>query len=188
MSHWPSGTTTNATGIVIEAADSCLVGGPGASSRNVIAANSANGIELTNGAAATTLLGNYIGSAADGLSPLGNNIGVLIIDATDSQIGGENTGESNLIAHNDSIGVRILAGSGNTVVSNSVHSNGSIGLDLGSDLVTPNDPGDTDSGPNGLQNYPVLDWANSSAPGTIDIRGRLSSAPASLMVPSTSSR
>ena len=44
----------------------------------------------------------------------------------------------------------------NTIRSNSIFGNGGLGIDLGTSGVTPNDPDDPDSGPNDLQNFPVL--------------------------------
>jgi hypothetical protein len=49
-----------------------------------------------------------------------------------------------------------LAGTGNTIRSNSIFANGGLGIDLGTDVVTVNDDGDGDTGPNNLQNFPVL--------------------------------
>ena len=53
-------------------------------------------------------------------------------------------------------------------------SNGSLGIDLGGDGVTPNDTGDADSGPNNLQNFPVLVAAVPGATSTV-VQGRLNS-------------
>ena len=44
----------------------------------------------------------------------------------------------------------------NTVRGNSIHDNTFLGIDLSGDGVTPNDPLDADSGPNDLQNFPVI--------------------------------
>ena len=50
------------------------------------------------------------------------------------------------------------------------------GIDLNRDGVTPNDPGDADTGPNNLQNFPVItSVANSS--GSVNIIGTLDSLP-----------
>jgi hypothetical protein len=45
---------------------------------------------------------------------------------------------------------------GLAIKGNSIFSNGGLGIDLSLDGVTLNDPGDPDTGPNNLQNYPVI--------------------------------
>ncbi|MBI5868088.1 MAG: hypothetical protein HZB43_07370 [candidate division Zixibacteria bacterium] len=47
----------------------------------------------------------------------------------------------------------------NTITSNVIYGNSGLAIDLWEDGVTPNDPGDTDAGPNALLNYPVFDSA-----------------------------
>ena len=80
-------------------------------------------------------------------------------------IGGTAPGTGNTIAFNlGSAGVRIFnAGVGNSILGNSIHSNSSRGIDLIGDGVTPNDPGDADTGENNLQNFPVLTAATVGA-------------------------
>jgi hypothetical protein len=56
---------------------------------------------------------------------------------------------------------------------NSIFSNGSLGIDLAEDDVTPNDPSDGDVGANNFQNFPVLasavvQGAHLRVAGTID--------------------
>lgn len=46
-----------------------------------------------------------------------------------------------------------------TILSNTIYNNGGLGIDLGGDGVTPNDPGDPDVGANNLQNFPILTGA-----------------------------
>ena len=49
---------------------------------------------------------------------------------------------------------------GNTISRNSIFSNVGFGIDLDLNGVTPNDGlGDADTGPNNLQNYPVITFA-----------------------------
>ena len=79
---------------------------------------------------------------------------------------------------NASAGVSVVSlqgdASGVAIFGNSIASNGGLGIDLGADGVTPNDNGDTDTGPNGLQNFPIVNTAQSR--GTIGtIKGRLNS-------------
>src|SRR5262249_9115185 len=62
---------------------------------------------------------------------------------------------------------------GNAVLGNSIFGNGGLGIDLGHDGVTANDPGDADTRPNGLQNVPVLhivllEGGDVVVPGTIN--------------------
>jgi hypothetical protein len=65
----------------------------------------------------------------------------------------------NLIAGNAGNGVGAADGvTGLAIKGNSIHSNGGLGIDLNRDGPTRNDisEGDTDTGPNLLQNYPIL--------------------------------
>jgi len=69
----------------------------------------------------------------------------------------------NIIANNNATGIALenSLSSGNLFSQNSIYDNGSegggLGIDLHIDGVTYNDPGDIDTGPNRLLNFPVLD-------------------------------
>jgi hypothetical protein len=65
---------------------------------------------------------------------------------------------------------------GNSIRGNSIYANAGLGIDLGGDGVTPNDFQDTDTGPNNLQNFPVLFFALSDGSSTT-IQGVLASTP-----------
>ena len=110
--------------------------------------------------------GNYIGPDISGLKPLGNSNGIRYGDyAFRNMIGGTEPGAGNVIAFNNITGVACGGGyvpsTGNSILLNSIHSNNAQGIDLGIDSnqagVTPNDEGDTDTGANNLQNFPVFD-------------------------------
>lgn len=80
--------------------------------------------------------------------------------------------EGNILASSTSSGCRLSGDglAGVTISENSIFATAGPGIDLGRDGVTPNDgPGDPDTGPNGLQNYPEL-----TAVGT-RVEGRLES-------------
>ena len=121
---------------------------------NVIGGNDSHGVSLTSSGTMDTFIGeNYIGTNESG-AELGNGgSGVHIANSSNN-----NFVEVNTIANNTSDGVTVTStasGVGNTIWENSMHSNGGLGIDLGDDGVTANDTGDTDSGPNFLQNYPA---------------------------------
>src|SRR3712207_8411679 len=48
---------------------------------------------------------------------------------------------------------RSSSGTGNSILDNSISSNGSLGISLNG-AAPPNDPKDRDTGPNNLQNFP----------------------------------
>jgi Ca2+-binding RTX toxin-like protein len=65
----------------------------------------------------------------------------------------------------------------NQLLSNSIWGNGGLGIDLGNDGVTTNTPGTHTSGPNLLQNSPVLTSATAVAGGNMTVSGYLDSTP-----------
>jgi len=83
---------------------------------------------------------------------------------------------ANLIAGNAGDGVRVSSQNDvdNLISENSIFSNDGLGINLGTDGVTLNDPGDADEGPNHLQNFPVITSAN---PGSTTVSGTLDSTP-----------
>ena len=129
-------------------------GGPG------IDTNSSTG---SNTMTDNTVTGNGIGSGASLVDP-----GIRIF-------GSANSLTKNIISSNVGAGVLVTSGASTSVISqNSIFSNGTlsppeIGIDLqaASDnalvgtapYVTPNDLGDTDTGGNGLLNFPILQTA-----------------------------
>ena len=153
-------------------------GGPAAGERNVVSGNSLHGIYIFGpNSLANTIQGNVIGLDATLAFPVGNGIdnpatraGIYLAGASGTLIGGPNGGgEANIIAGNYAKGIVVQGtGTGNSVLRNSIHDNANIGLDLGADLVTANDPGDIDSGANGLLNYPDITDASETA-GTVTV-------------------
>ncbi|WP_339841521.1 Calx-beta domain-containing protein [uncultured Maribacter sp.] len=70
---------------------------------------------------------------------------------------------SNKIYSNAGSGISIIGGTSNRISQNSIYANGTagdaLGIDLADDGVTLNDTADGDSGPNGLENFPVIGGA-----------------------------
>lgn len=182
----------NTDGVVVTTgANHNTVGGTTVAARNVIAGSFRFGVRITGiGTTANVFQGNLIGVAANGTSPLGNaSHGVIVTDlAAGNTIGGSVPGAGNVIANSGRDGVLIgsdpthpgttfpnPAGTGNVVLSNRIFANAGQAIDLGpNDGPTANDSGDGDTGPNGLQNTPVLTLAL-SLPGVTVIKGTLDS-------------
>lgn len=168
-------------GVFINGAPSNTIGGTTVLARNVISGNDGAGVLINTGnATGNVIRGNYIGTDFAGSGDLGNlSDGVRITgSASANTVGGEVAGAANTIAFNDTNGVAVNNDltDNNSILSNIIHSNSSLGIELGLDGVSPNDDDDPDSGANNLQNYPTLTSAASSVFSTTVV-GSLSSAP-----------
>lgn len=109
----------------------------------------------------------------DGRTGFGNETGIEIV-GQGTIVGGTADGEGNVIAFNRT-GVAVIpaafgSSTENPILSNLVYAN-AVDIDLGGDGKTPNDPGDGDSGPNLLQNFPVIAEVKRSATSTTIIGG-----------------
>ncbi len=140
--------------------------------RNIIAANGGSGIAVV-GSDGNVVDGNVIGTDASATLNRGNvGNGITIDNANTNSIGGI---AGNTIAFQSLNGVAVSGSStANTIQANSIYSNSGLGIDLAVDGVTLNDPGDGDAGANGLQNFPLLDFA--VAGGDTRVVGRLDSS------------
>jgi CSLREA domain-containing protein len=186
------------TGVLV-ISSSNQVGGTASGQPNTIVCNGADGIYI-GGVSGNVLEGNSIGTDPGGGDDLGNGRdGVRLEEAADNTVGGVAQMNGNLIAFNEAAGISLLgtgatgntiqenlitanasdgvvllptAGVGNAIDANAIFDNGDLGIDLGADGVTANDPGDADTGPNDLQNYPELVFARF---GINDVHGSLNS-------------
>lgn len=168
-----SGGGNGDVGIAILAgASGTTIGGVTLSARNVISMNY-EGIEVNT--SNNVIAGNFIGTDAGGTLDRGNHSddGVEIKAGSNNTIGGTANGSGNLIAFNQHRGVNVLSGSGNSIRGNRVHSNDSLGIDLASNGVTFNDPGDGDGGPNNSQNFPLLTTVVTNEIDTVIVEGSL---------------
>jgi hypothetical protein len=158
------------------------IGGTTPGAGNLISGNG-TGILLPDGDNNNLIEGNLIGTALSGTGPLGNTgPGVEIVNgSSNNSVGGTVTGVGNTIAFNSGAGVVIGSNSGdqaigNAILSNAISGNGALGIDLGDDGVTQNTLGGPHSGPNDLQNFPVLSQA-ATFQGSTYLIGTLNSAP-----------
>jgi CSLREA domain-containing protein len=140
---------------------------------NVISGNTGDGIDIANSSQQNAIFGNLIGVAADQTSALGNSGFGIQMNSSLNTIGeAGGLGRGNTIANNGGDGIVITGGTGNDLCCNRFYSNASLGINLSNDLVTANDPGDTDTGANNLQNFPVLTSATLSG-GNLVLTGTL---------------
>ena len=162
-------------------AASNIIGAPGKG--NVISGNANYGIAVSGtGTSLNSVQGNLIGLNAAATAGIGNGFaGVVFFNAAQNNVIGDSTaGAGNSIAFNSFDGIQVFDSTttGNDFNANSVFSNGGLGINLvgGSENgfgVTANDTKDPDTGPNALQNYPVLTSASRAAV----IQGSLKSVP-----------
>ena len=173
-----------------------LIGGlttaPGTPPGNLISGNNGNsGVTLGQDGSGNVIQGNIIGADITGTQPLGNFPGGLTINGHDNTVGGTTANARNIIAFNGGgtptcnalnagVWVHNSGAIKNAILGNSIFSNAGLGIDLEFDgdpnCIEPNDNCDGDTGPNSLQNYPVLTSAISGG-GSTNIQGSLNSAP-----------
>jgi hypothetical protein len=164
-------TTLGVPAILLSWADASTIGGHEPGAGNVIAANGGDGIQVSGDA--NQIRGNAIGTNMDGDLGLGNGRnGIEIIGGNQNEIGDPLGASMNTIAYNGEDGISVEgAATENTVVRNLIFVNGTgtddLGIDLAGDGVTANDREDGDSGPNELQNHPVVTAADATD-GTVD--------------------
>jgi hypothetical protein len=150
--------------------------------QNLISANAGDGVAILGGPApGSDLWRNGIGIGVN-FEPFGNGgDGVLIAgNGTNASVGGrfESLIQKASIANNGGAGVFVqdmaFVDAGNA----SVADNAGLAIDLAPAGVNVDDPGDADSGPNGLLNAPVIASAQrDDATSTTTIEGSLDAEP-----------
>jgi hypothetical protein len=128
-------------GILINDSSGNTIGGTSSTSKNLISANYW-GLQIeSTGSTGNLVQGNLIGTDITGLLPLGNEIdGILISNsANGNTIGGLISSQGNTIGFNTDAGVEVFASKGDPILSNSIFSNGQIGIQLDSTTDPGND-------------------------------------------------
>jgi hypothetical protein len=174
-------------GVVIQGPEN-IVGGRASGAGNVISGNDRYGVFVSgfSDGDENRIEGNFIGTTASGTGDLGNTeAGVSVENGAElTAVGGTRSGAPNRIAHNggDGVSVRVDSTVGTNILSNRIFDNGDLGIDLDADGVTANDSGDLDTGPNNLQNFPVITSARKGlpTPRKTTISGRLNSDPSQI--------
>jgi hypothetical protein len=163
----------NSDGILVGASDA-VVGGTAPGSGNLISGNTSAGISLggevgprvTGYADRSLVQGNFIGTKADGVGPLGNGLGVSIFLSSNCTIGGLDPGAGNVIAFDD-IGVGVDE-TGHRILSNSIYGHSNRGILLYTDSANHL--------ANNGQSAPVI-TAEDVSNGIASVSGTLKSAP-----------
>src|SRR5438477_245758 len=120
----------NTTGVFI-AAPGNIIGGVTPAERNVISATNGAGVFLFSADAVDNHIeGNFIGTDATAMHPLGNIDGVVTYLSLGNTIGGGVPGAGNVIAANSNEGIRI-GGDGNRIQGNYVGTNAAGATGLG---------------------------------------------------------
>ena len=173
-----NGTTAIANdnrGVWLEDTTNVTVGGLDTGAGNLISGNEDEGILVYVDATNTVIQGNKIGTNLSGTAGIPNGVvGIKIEDSSNTTV------EGNTIGYNVYDGIWLNPDSGmpvnNEISANRIFANGGLGIALDNDGVTANDSGDTDSGPNQLQNYPVIAAASSDGVASTMVTGTLNSA------------
>jgi titin len=121
-----NGTAADHSGIsVIGGANDNTIGGTTAAARNIISANTYDGVHIYTDTSGTVVEGNFIGTDVTGTYALGNGRdGVEIDSGSDSNtIGGSASGDQNIISGNTLNGVRIDAAARNVIAGDEIGAN-----------------------------------------------------------------
>jgi cyclophilin family peptidyl-prolyl cis-trans isomerase len=126
--------------------------------------NTGFGIAVSS-AAALTVTHSFIGR--NGKSGIDVNHASAHVTVTECEVFENGWAPAEL--NNDGISIR-GGSTGNVISNNSIYLNSGEAIDLGRDGITVNDPNDLDSGPNNLQNFPVITDAR-IASGNLTVEG-----------------
>jgi hypothetical protein len=178
----PSGFVVQNNGQGVQVGgDDVRIGGTVAGAGNLITGSPTN-VSVTGSARGTIIQGNLVGTKADGSGNLGSPSASSAIEIRGLQtlVGGLEPGAGNRIYYT-SRGVLVAGNNavGNTILSNVItggYYNGYDPIYLGNAGATRNDLGDSDAGPNNLQNFPVITSVVHSPESTRVIGGLNSTA------------
>ncbi|MFL6036908.1 MAG: NosD domain-containing protein [Gaiellaceae bacterium] len=148
-------------------------------SSNVISGNDGAGVlidtTVPGNAQGLDFFQNRVGTDASGQRRLGNTGPGILIAANGGA--GIHSIRQNTIAHN-SKGIVVGANNRqNEFFQNQIYLNAGLGIDLGDDGPTGNDPNDADSGANDLINSPVITSVVKNGDGSVEVVGTYDGIP-----------
>ena len=152
------------------------IGGPYLEERNLISTNTGDAIDVMAGEC--HIFNTHIGYDANGFE-FANGDGIHVFGGPYTQIGEPASGDECRGEYTDRVwielgNIEVEPAAQSVYISQVVMEGGNIDLNI--DGETPNDPGDADSGGNGLQNYPVL-----ASVGSNTVTGNMDGAPNTAM-------
>ena len=166
-----SGTSAVGNGLAgVTLQDSVVVevGDPMPGFGNVVSGNTGNGIAVLGATVSSFIAGNSVGTDGSGSGSIGNG-GNGIVAADNALV----DFFANNVVGSSQNGIVISDNASVDIIQTTVSGSGSLGIDLNNDGITANDPLDADSGPNTLQNFPIITSANYD--GMLHVAGTLSS-------------
>ena len=151
----------NGEGIVIgPGASGSTIGGLGLGDRLVVSSSNGAGIRIDDpSATAISVANTFVGTDASGTLPRSNTVGINVRAVSEIFIGAESAG-GNLVANNLGAGVVVPTTGTVTILGNSIHDNGALGIDIGNDGV---------SGPGAVSPNAAIITSSTSTGGTISI-------------------
>jgi parallel beta-helix repeat protein len=129
-------SASTSKGIALASTGGVLIGGTGASQRNVISGNTYAGIYIGGSTTTLSVTGNYIGTNAAGTAAVANAVGGIrwasgVSGTSGIAVGGTAAGQGNVISGNTGIGVRVTEGA--PTISGNI-----IGLNAAGTAALPN--------------------------------------------------
>jgi len=123
-----SGSTAlpNQVGISIDGSANNIVGGTLSGEGNLVSGNTGEGIYIANTTATGNVIqGNRVGTNMQGILSLANSIGIQIVNAVNTLIGGSPTGSGNVISGNSNSGIFLNGSTSGTQIQGNL-----IGTDI----------------------------------------------------------
>ena len=103
----PNGDGSGCAAVLINDSSGNTVGGTTAGARNLISGNASDGVGIFGSSQSNKVLGNRIGTTANGTGALGNGEAGVLIQGLNNSVGDGTAGGSNTIAFNGEDGVEV---------------------------------------------------------------------------------
>ena len=144
----------------------------------VVVGDFATGVRIGDGADGSSFVNGGVGFAQFGSSP--NTGDGIVVEGSDVRIGpdaGCCSSDSMRVVNNGGAGIVVTGAAERvTIYRVETHDNGGLGIDIDPAGPNANDDDDLDSGPNGLQNAPVIDTVETLG-STTNVEGTFEGTP-----------